>query len=54
MSNARSFNALIDDGRIAHDQKGRTEAGTTKRRVLWGIVPTEAISDGPCSDGDVF
>jgi hypothetical protein len=46
-----AFDDLTDRGVIAHDQIGREEAGTTKKRLLWGLAPTEADQKRPPWDG---
>jgi hypothetical protein len=38
----RTFDDLSGRGVIRHDMVGRDESGTTKRRLLWGLAPTEA------------
>jgi hypothetical protein len=44
-----AITALADGHLIKHDHVGREEAGTTKRRLLWGLNPNPDQSDGPCS-----
>jgi hypothetical protein len=48
----RAFDALADSGQIVHDMRGRTEAGTSKKRLVWSIASNPSHSDGPGSDGD--
>jgi AAA domain len=47
-----AFNDLASRGVIAHNQAGRAEAGTTKKRLLWGMASTKAESDRSGWDGD--
>jgi hypothetical protein len=43
----RAFDALADAETIVHHQRGRAEAGTTKKRLLWGMGSDSANAAGP-------
>jgi hypothetical protein len=48
-----AFGSLATRGVIAHSEQGRTEAGTTKKRLLWGMAATRAEQNGPGWSDDV-
>jgi hypothetical protein len=48
-----TFDGLTQTCEIAHDMRGRDEAGTTKKRLLWGLTPTRPDTSGPGWDKEV-
>ncbi len=49
-----AFGSLAQRAVIGHSEQGRTEAGTTKKRLLWGIAETRAKQSGPGWSDDAF
>lgn len=48
----KAFDALAEDEAIVHHMRGRAEAGTTKKRLLWGLRLESVEDAGPGWGGD--